>query len=78
MKQYKVISVKKHDKEYGLEVGDIVTETKIKDGNVLLFKLPKHLYGRGHKGVDYSLKFKGYKKDNYKWLDTNQVKEIVE
>ena len=75
MKQYKVISVDGSDVKMGLQVGDIVTETKIKVDDVWVFRLPKRLYGRGHNGQ--SSNFEGYKNDNYKWLGIDQVEEIV-
>ena len=75
MKQYKVIHVDEHDIKVGLKVGDIVTETKIKSGVVWIFRLPKRLHGRGHNGSDRN--FKGYKNEDYKWLCTAQVEEIV-
>jgi len=76
MKQYKVIKVAEYDIKVGLKVGDIVTETKIKVDDVWLFKLPKHLSGGGHNGSHRN--FDGYKNNNYKWLGTYQVEEIVE
>jgi hypothetical protein len=76
MKKYIVVDMK-NDESYGLKEGDIVTKTNHRSGSCILFRLPKHLYGMGHRGHNKNDKCV-YKLDNYKWLLPYQVKEVKE
>ena len=78
MKQYKVISIDEMDEHKGLRVGDVVTETKIKDDSTVLCRLPKRLYGEGYKGYNMKSSKNYYKTSNYAWLSLRQLVEIVE
>ena len=77
MRKFKVIHLDSYDiQSTGLQLGDIV-ELKYDGGRFCLFKLPKHLYGRGHNAsvTEPHLKLKSY---NYWRLNKNDVKEIKE
>lgn len=44
MKKYKVIKVYDEDERRGLEIGDVIEATEYDH----VYKLPEHLWGRGH------------------------------
>lgn len=68
-KKYKVMFISENDQDIaGLKVGDIVT---IQKKSKSLYKLPKHLYGKGHTDSNR------YKKRNYWYLDDTQL-ELIE
>ena len=71
MKKFKVIYVNTLTTiETGLKVGDIVTFMK-KENGYNIYKLPKHLFGRGHNGGGR------YKVFNYWCLRDVNVKEVI-
>jgi hypothetical protein len=78
MKKYEVIRVLDNERFIGLKVGDIVTEVAIQKNKVLvLCRLPKHLYGKGHAGHVF-YKINNYKINNYWWFDIGRLKLVDE